>query len=186
MNLVQIGFLSLTLLALADGYLLASGGGFGGISGIFGILLLFLFIAALAKRQNIAACPANYTPTPNDPTSCIRSFSSPMKSFDEAEPACVNDGGYLLQLSTSTFPKIQELARSNSGGCSYWVQTAENADGTWYDMNFVLTPTTPGLFFLNSTNGNGGDCGLMSNAENFFIIGANCSQLHCYLCQKKV
>ncbi|KAL3891704.1 hypothetical protein ACJMK2_003954 [Sinanodonta woodiana] len=184
MNFVQIGFATLTLLALADGFLLTSGGGFGGISGIFGVLFLLIFVAALGKRTN--TCPANYTHTPNDPTSCIRFISSPTKTFNDAYTACGNDGGQRLKLSTASFPIIQQLARNNSGACDYWVQTAEDADGFWFDQNIDPTPTTPGLFFLNPTNGINLECGLMGNDINFFVRAANCSELHCYICQKYI
>ncbi|KAL3836173.1 hypothetical protein ACJMK2_021615 [Sinanodonta woodiana] len=184
MNLVQIGFLSLALPTLADGFLVTSRGGFGGISGIFGILLLLLFIAALAKKTN--TCPANYTQTPNDPTTCIRFFSTPTKAFLDADTVCVSDGGYLLKLSTATFPSIQQLTKTKSGGCNYWVGTQEYADGSWHDRNDVLVPDTPGLFFIDPTNGVTDDCGLMNNADDFFLIGAPCDDSHCYICQKSI
>ncbi|KAL3890638.1 hypothetical protein ACJMK2_002919 [Sinanodonta woodiana] len=185
MNLVQIGFVSLTLLALADGFTLTSGGGFGGISGIFGVLLILIFIAALGKRTN--TCPGNYTHTPNDPTSCIRFINAPTKKLNDAYAACDNDGGQLLMLSTASFPIIQNIARNNSGMCDYWVQTVEGNDGLWIDINNNYpTPTTPGLFFINPTNGHIGDCGLMDNTIDFFVSGADCNELHCYICQKYI
>ncbi|KAL3891705.1 hypothetical protein ACJMK2_003955 [Sinanodonta woodiana] len=184
MNLLQIGFVSLTLLALADGFVLTSRGGFGGLSGICGVLLLLIYIAGLGKRTY--TCPANYTHTPNDPTSCIRFISSPTKYFFDAYTACGNDGGQLLKLSTASFPIIQQLTRNNSGACDYWVQTAEDADGFWFDENFDPTPNTPGLFFLNPTNGINEECGLMRNDINFYLSAANCSELHCYICQKYI
>ncbi|KAL3891892.1 hypothetical protein ACJMK2_004134 [Sinanodonta woodiana] len=186
MNLVHIGFVTLTLLALADGYLLTLEGGFGGISGIFGILLLLTFIAALGKRNNITPCPADYMLTPNDPTSCIRFFSSPTKTFNDADTACVNDGGMLLKLSTASFPIIQQLARNISGVCDYWVQAIEAADGSWEDINEVPIPSTPGLFFLTPTNANIAECGLMGNNINFYLLGAGCTEMHCYICQKNI
>ncbi|KAL3891702.1 hypothetical protein ACJMK2_003952 [Sinanodonta woodiana] len=184
MNLVQIGFVSLTLLALADGRILTSGGGFGGISGIIGVLLLLIFIAALGKRTN--TCPANYTHTPNDPTSCIRFVISPTKTSNDATTACQIDGGQLLKLSTASFPIIQQLAGNNSGGCDYWVQAIEDTDGSWSDINLHPTPATPGLFFLDPTNGNDNDCGLMGINNSFFVRGETCTQLHCYICQKDI
>ncbi|KAL3836171.1 hypothetical protein ACJMK2_021613 [Sinanodonta woodiana] len=189
MNLVQMGFLSLTLLALANGFTLTSGVGFGGISSIIGILLLLIFLAALAKRTStniVTGCPANYTQTPNDPTTCIRFVTAPTKTFDDADTTCVNDGGYLLELSTATFPFIQRLARNNLGACSYWVSARESYDGDWFAFGVFPIPNTPGIFFLNPTNNVGSDCGLMSNADNFFLLGTDCTELHCYICQKDI
>ncbi|KAL3891700.1 hypothetical protein ACJMK2_003950 [Sinanodonta woodiana] len=184
MNLLPIGFLSLTLLSLADGFLLKSGGGFGGISGIFGILLILILLVNLGKRTNGATCPANYTQTPNDPTSCIRFFSSPMKSFIDAFTACQNEGAHLLTLSTASFPIIQEFARNKSGVCNYWVDTHETADGSWFDINQNPTDVTPGLFFQDPTNGAGNDCGVMGSEDNYFLFGTVCTQMQCYICQK--
>ncbi|KAL3891701.1 hypothetical protein ACJMK2_003951 [Sinanodonta woodiana] len=184
MNILQIGFAALTLLAFANGFMFTSGGGFGGISGILSVLLLLIFIGALGKKTN--TCPGNYTPTPNDPTSCILFISDPTKNFNDAYTVCGNDGGHLLKLSTASFPIIQQLTRNNSGLCDFWVQTIETADGSWSDANNVTTPTTPGLFFFDDTNGDPEDCGIIDRAFNFFVRGTVCTESHCFICQKDI
>ena len=73
-----------------------------------------------------------------------------------------------------------------AGECSYWVEATENADGTWIDFNGNPISSTPGTFFTNATNGINSECGLMSNANSFFLIGATCSDMHCYICQKNI
>ncbi|KAL3835806.1 hypothetical protein ACJMK2_021280 [Sinanodonta woodiana] len=179
MKLVQTGFLYLTLLVL-----LPSVGGQGvGFGSIFGILILLIFLAALSKQNS---CPASYTHTPNDLSTCIRFVTTPT-NFTNARSACQSDGGYLLRLDPATFGLIRQLAVvTASGTCHFWVGAREASDDTWSALNGDPLPSTAGVFFQNATNGVADECGVMNGTNNFLLVGSDCAGSQCYLCQKTI
>ncbi|KAL3862308.1 hypothetical protein ACJMK2_008287 [Sinanodonta woodiana] len=188
MNIVQLGFLCMTLSALAgvvfsqqNGFL----GGFGGFSGIFGLIILLVFIAAISRRPR---CPSNYTAISPQSSTCIQAFTTG-KSFADARTACQSDGGDLLGLDLLTFDMVREFADANkgSGPCDFWVGATEAASGVWSGSNGNAISTLGGLFFETGTDYDdnaANECGILDATRSFFLYGSTCTDLKCYICQK--
>ncbi|KAK3600331.1 hypothetical protein CHS0354_006694 [Potamilus streckersoni] len=160
MKQVQVGFLCLSLLVLAEGRLL----------------------------RPPLTCPGNYTLSPLSTTTCIR-FVNETKSFADARAACQADGGDLLRLNSGNFGSIRQLADLNKGSdsCDFWVGAKEGStDGVWLYLNG--DPLAASSFFNPMTNtvGDGANaCGQLSSGDGFYLNdgGVGCVGPKCFICQ---
>ncbi|KAK3598721.1 hypothetical protein CHS0354_016826 [Potamilus streckersoni] len=190
MKLLQVGFLCMTLSALV-GRIFSKQygfpGGFGEFSGIYGLLILLVFIAAISRRP-LTECPTNYISISPGSSTCIRFFTDG-KSFADAKTACQSDGGVLLGLDLATFDMVRALADENKGivSCDFWVGATEAASGVWSGSNGKSISTLGGLFFETAgdfDDNAANECGILDNTRSFFLYGSTCTNLKCYICQR--
>ncbi|KAL3862305.1 hypothetical protein ACJMK2_008284 [Sinanodonta woodiana] len=188
MNLLQIGFLFMTLSALVGVVFSQQNGlpgGIGGFSGIFGLVILLVFIAVISRRPR---CPTNYTAISPQSSTCIRAFTTG-KSFADARTACQTEGGDLVGLDLLTFDMVRAFADANKGAgpCDFWVGATEAASGVWTGLNSNPISTLGGLFFQTAGDFDdnlANECGILDDGRGYYLYGELCTSLKCYLCQR--